>query len=222
MSESEWSAVLTERQAFRTVLNKGRKRAFLCPRAAPVHKGQGAVAPAAPVVQAPLSQTRAAVGSHVPGHARGHTRAPLNSDFIPQDTNCVEMFSRNCSKSAFTCRADQDWATHVALRTVRARVAMRKLNEGSLSEQVKVEISRLDLDMVKFNYGSQISGPVLARYVVLVLRRAGDGDKLHIHNSYPINWKSIHQWHWRSEGPAGPAIAGGGGAEGPARKKKSP
>ena len=61
MSESEWSAVLTERQAFRTVLNKGRKRAFLCSRAAPVHKGQGAVAPAAPVVQAPLCASNANV-----------------------------------------------------------------------------------------------------------------------------------------------------------------
>ena len=90
-------------------------------------------------------------------------------------------------KTAFLCRADQDWVTHVALRTDRARVVMKKLEEGSLSEQVKVEISRLDLGMVKFSQGRQISSPVLARYVVLVLRRAVDGDNLHIHNSYPIN-----------------------------------
>ena len=133
------------------------------------------------------SQNRAAVGSYVPGHARGHTRAPLDGDFFQQETNCVEMFSNNCMKSAFLCRADQDWATHVALRTDKARVAMKKLDGGSLSEQVKVNISYLDLGMVKFNQGQQISSPVHARYVVLVLRRALDGHRLHIHNCYPIN-----------------------------------
>ena len=143
-------------------------------------------------------QNRAAVGSYVPGHARGHARAPLDRHFFPQKHNCVEMFSGDCMKSAFMCRPDQDWATHVALRTEKARVAMEKLDKGSLSEQVKVDISFLDLGMVKFNQGRQISNPVLAKYVVLVLRRAVDGEILHIHNSYPLNWMLMStDVHWR-------------------------
>ena len=145
------------------------------------------------------SQNRAAVGSYVPGHARGHTRAPLGGDFFKQATNCVEMFSKNWMKSAFLCRADQDLATHAALCTDKARVAMRKLNGGSLNEQVKCDISYLDLGMCKYNHGRQLSSPVQAKYVVLVLRRAVDGERLHIHNSYPMNWTFISstEFQWR-------------------------
>jgi hypothetical protein len=113
--------------------------------------------------------------------------APGSRWFLADPYNCVEEFSRGCQKSAFLSREDQNLATHEALCSEEAERAMRRLNTGSQSEQVKFDIRFLSIDMINFDRGQAISRPKPAKYVVLVLRHAPDEASIHIHNSYPVS-----------------------------------
>ncbi|EFN70097.1 hypothetical protein EAG_07492, partial [Camponotus floridanus] len=46
-------------------------------------------------------------------------------------------------KTGFQSRADQDYVTHLALSTRRAQNAMKALNDGSISEGVRIPSSNL-------------------------------------------------------------------------------
>ncbi|XP_025261697.1 uncharacterized protein LOC112637070 [Camponotus floridanus] len=69
------------------------------------------------------------------GHSRGH--AVYASGYSIVD------YSQNSMKTGFQSRADQDYVTHLALSTRRAQNAMKALNDGSISEGVRIPSSNL-------------------------------------------------------------------------------
>ena len=138
---------------------------------------------AADIVDA--SHGRPSASSRAPSHVRGHAVAPPGRRLL-RDIDCVENFSYECMKSAFLSRGDQDRAVHEALISDAAGPAIHRLNSGSESELLKCDIRPLRIMMANFRNGEQISRPVRAKYVVVVLRHPTDDRPIHIHTCYPL------------------------------------
>ena len=80
---------------------------------------------------------------------------------------CVEFYSTNTTKTAFVDRFEQEVFLHYCLTTDVARTAMDRLHWGSLSEKVEVDISEMELEMVRYVDRSLVSWAA-ARRAVLV------------------------------------------------------
>lgn len=106
------------------------------------------------------------------GHPRGHASAPYAFGRL----DSAENYSENGWKSAFLNRDDQDRAAHVALSSPEAQAAMTRLNQGSVSEQINLNLENLGTSTEGFNRGIEfmngrrISYERSIRQLVLVLR----------------------------------------------------
>ncbi|KAM0728122.1 hypothetical protein ACS0PU_005591 [Formica fusca] len=70
-----------------------------------------------------------------PGHPRGHA-------FHPSGFSIVD-YSLTGVKTGFPTRADQDYVTHLALRTQKAQKAMDDLNNGAITASITVTPNEL-------------------------------------------------------------------------------
>lgn len=103
------------------------------------------------------------------GHPRGHASHPSGYDN-------VENYSIGSNKTGFLSRVDQDYVTHLALRTKKAQNAMADLNRGRTTIEITVcpeEMMNLRNNLPKAReYHNQV--PITEerdiRDVVLVLR----------------------------------------------------
>jgi len=88
------------------------------------------------------------------GHPRGHVSNP----------SCaisVERYSRNEEKSGFLSRADQDYVTHLALKTPIAAESMDLLNNGRIDNTIEIPVEELrqeccDLPKVNVWYNERV------------------------------------------------------------------
>ena len=80
---------------------------------------------------------------------------------------------------------EQDVCLHYCLTTEEARMAMDRLHWGSLSETVKVDISEMELEMVRYVDRSLVSWSA-ARRAFLILRHQEYNDDVHVHTFYPV------------------------------------
>ena len=144
---------------------------------------------AAEVIDASLGRSSESSRGYpmAPSHTRGHAVAPLGRRLL-RSIDCVKNFSSDCMKSAFLSRGDQDRAAHAALASEAGQEAIRKLNAGSESEQVKWDIRPLKIEMANFRNGQQISRPIRAKYVTVVLRHPMDCRSIHVHTCFPMGW----------------------------------
>ena len=133
------------------------------------------------------SHGRPSASNRAPSHARGHTVAPPGRRLLG-DIDCVENFSRDCMKSAFLSRGDQDRAVHSALLSDAAESAFRKMNSGSESEQITCDVRHLQIMMANYRDGLQVTRPIRVKYVAVVLRHPMDDRSIHIHTCYPMGW----------------------------------
>ena len=105
--------------------------------------------------------------------------------------DCVEKFSLSAPKTSFISRDEQNKCANFALSSRAAKEALDRLNQGSVSEMVEVDISELKLEMVKYRKGAISGGRTPAKHVVMILRhqRRQKNNKLreevHIHTIYP-------------------------------------
>ncbi|KAF7417925.1 hypothetical protein HZH68_000578 [Vespula germanica] len=120
------------------------------------------------------SQNKLCHGGYFEGHPRGHASAPYAFGYL----DSAESYSENNWKSAFMNRDDQDKAAHAALSSPEAQAAIEKLNQGSYSEQVCINLNTLD-SSEEFNKGLEFmdGNPIRQRRIrqlVLVLRHQQD------------------------------------------------
>ncbi|XP_035727348.1 uncharacterized protein LOC118443866 [Vespa mandarinia] len=138
------------------------------------------------------SQNKNCHGSFTKGHPRGHASAPYASGRL----DSVESYSKNGWKSAFLNRDDQDKAAHVALSSPKAQIAMEKLNKGSFSEQVYLNLDDLGTSTEEFNKGIEFvdgypaTSEKYIRQLVLVIRHHEDkyndpNAPVFVHTFYP-------------------------------------
>lgn len=112
------------------------------------------------------SQDQISHGSTYPGHPRGHAYHPFGFSIV--------NYSLNSEKTGFLSREDQDYVTHLALKTKQAQRAMDYLNGGNNSITTTITPDQLrnaqNLPrVVKYYNGVQTAEGVM-RNVVLVLR----------------------------------------------------
>ena len=131
------------------------------------------------------SNGKPSASNRAPSHARGHAVAPPGRRLL-KDIDCVENFSRDCMKSAFLSRGDQDKAVHTAMASEAAESAIRKMNSGSENEQIKCDVRHLRIMMANFRNGQQITRPIQVKYVAVLLRHPTDDRSIHIHTCYPM------------------------------------
>ena len=132
------------------------------------------------------SQGTPARGFRDPGHARGHAMVALGEMVFLGSEECVEYYSTNTAKTAFVDRFEQNVCLYYCLTTDEARTAMDRLNWGSLSETVEVDISEMELEMVRYVDRSLVLWAA-ARRAVLVLRHQEYNDDVHVHTIYPVS-----------------------------------
>ena len=131
------------------------------------------------------SQGTPARGFRDPGHARGHAMVALGEMIFLGSKECIEYYSTNAKKCGFVNREEQDLCLHYCLTTEEARTAMEKLNTGSLSETVEIDIRDMDLEMVRYVDGNLVSWAA-AMKAVLVLRHQAYNDDVHVQTFYPV------------------------------------
>ena len=135
------------------------------------------------------SQGRPALGFNVPGHARGHAMvSSVEMTFLDAEES-VETYSKNSTKTAFTTRSCQDVCLRYCLCSEEVRMAMERLNDGSMSETVTIDITPLDMEMVTYVDGL-FAGWTEAQRAVLVLRHQEFDDDAHVHTFYPVETAS--------------------------------
>ena len=133
------------------------------------------------------SQGKPAIGNRALGHPRGHAAVEPGVSAKMAYADCVENYSAGSTKSAFESRFDQELCCHHALSSDAVKAVMERLNSGSLSEAVRVDVCDLDLKMVTYVNGHP-GGPRLPMgLVVLVLRHPDRYNPigLHVHTMYP-------------------------------------
>lgn len=101
-----------------------------------------------------------------PGHPRGHAYHP--SGFSIVDYSLTGM------KTGFPTRADQDYVTHLALRTQKAQNAMNELNNGEITAAITVTPNELGNSrnlprVIRYYNGEELTGGDM-QDVVLILR----------------------------------------------------
>jgi len=111
------------------------------------------------------------------GHPRGHASHPSGAFRI-------EEYSRKRYKTGFLSRADQDYVTHLALKTPIAQEAINRLNNSRLDETIKIPADELrmllqeccDLPKVKswWDGREEASSEADITTVLLVLRHHKD------------------------------------------------
>ncbi|XP_070172086.1 uncharacterized protein [Polyergus mexicanus] len=112
------------------------------------------------------SQDHKCHGFSNPGHPRGHAYHPSGFSIV--------HYSLNSVKTGFPTRADQDYVTHLALRTEQAQNAMTVLNKGRDTITIHVTPNELGNSgnlprVIKYTNGiEETTGDM--RDVVLVLR----------------------------------------------------
>jgi len=125
------------------------------------------------------------------GHPRGHASHP-------SEEYRIEQYSTTGFKSGFLSRADQDYVTHLALKTIIAENAMKRLNTGKKQSLIIIPADELrqtcyDLPKVKLWYeGKEVaSSEVDITTVKLLLRhhrskfRKSEAD-VFVHTCFPL------------------------------------
>lgn len=116
------------------------------------------------------SQDQKCHGFLNPGHPRGHAYHPLGFSIV--------NYSLNSVKTGFSSRDDQDYVTHLALRTKQAQDAMDYLNKGNHTITITLTPNQLKNSnnlqrnlprVVKYSNGMEESTGNM-KDVVLVLR----------------------------------------------------
>ncbi|KAK0098873.1 hypothetical protein PV326_000808 [Microctonus aethiopoides] len=134
------------------------------------------------------SQSGRCDGQHTQGHPRGHASNP-NAE---KSTESAEKYSQGGWKTAFKNREDQNRVANQALNTAAAQDAMKKLNQGSHSQAVRIPAAELqDLpEGVHFNDGKIGKNAPIKELVLVLCHHSGHAnDPQHdvfVHTFYPV------------------------------------
>ena len=135
------------------------------------------------------SQKNTCHPQNVYGHPRGHASHPSAEG----PTESVENYSKNCCKTGFLSRSDQDFVADLTLDSDIAQEAIEKLNKGSINEVVDIRARELDHDDLPlanvYKNGLPVGDPKPFRRVKAILRRPSKKRKgffLHVQSIYPI------------------------------------
>lgn len=133
---------------------------------------------------------------HPAGHPRGHASGSPNDC-----TLTIEKYSKNQPKTGFLSRADQNYVTHLALKTKAALDAMKELNDGLISKVIQIPAedlknvvcSKNDLPLAKWwrNGKEEKNSGKAIKAVLLVLRHhkeefGNENADVFIQTCYPI------------------------------------
>ena len=132
------------------------------------------------------SQGKPAIGNRALGHPRGHAAVEPGVSSKIGYADCVENYSAGSTKTSFKSRSDQELCANYAMSTDAVKSAMKRLNNGSLSEAVRVDVQDLGMEMITYVNGRSVSRSPMG-HVVLVLRHPHRGTPLdlHVHTMYP-------------------------------------